>query len=233
MTQPPQEPHPLFGDGAGPPGETPEQRRRRLAEEEERRRRQERREDLVDAAGEFGNQPSGGGGGGDGWSGGSGGSGGGSGGGRGGGGGGDGRGCCGRGGNRDGGDRDSGGGGGGGGGGGRGGGGGNGDCGCDACLISLFSLRLMWIALTSLLRPRGGSPARRLGAAVERYRTEISPRTPPCCTFTPTCSTYGKQALHRHGAVRGTYLTARRLIRCRPGNGGFDPVPGARRAKGH
>ncbi|MYS84333.1 membrane protein insertion efficiency factor YidD [Streptomyces sp. SID5474] len=95
----------------------------------------------------------------------------------------------------------------------------------------MFSLRLMWIALTSLLRPRGGPPARRLGAAVERYRTEISPLTAPCCAFTPSCSTYGKKALHRHGAVRGTYLTARRLIRCRPGNGGFDPVPAARRPK--
>jgi len=92
-------------------------------------------------------------------------------------------------------------------------------------MIGLFSLRLATIALLALVRPHGGSPARRLGSAVERYRTEISPRNAPCCNFTPSCSTYGKKALHRHGALRGTWLTARRLIRCRPGNGGFDPVP--------
>ncbi|MYW01335.1 membrane protein insertion efficiency factor YidD [Streptomyces sp. SID3343] len=88
---------------------------------------------------------------------------------------------------------------------------------------------MMWIALVSLTRPRGGSPAHRLGSAVERYRTEISPKNAPCCNFTPSCSTYGKRALHRHGAVRGTYLTVRRLLRCRPGNGGTDPVPPARK----
>ncbi|MGW9205478.1 membrane protein insertion efficiency factor YidD [Embleya sp. NPDC055664] len=221
MTEPPPEPHPLFAGATGPNDETPEERRRRLEQEEEDRRRRERREDLAEGAGEgLGDLP-GGGGGGDG--------GGGSGGGGGGGG------CFGRGGgdrSRDGNGGCFGGGGGGGGGGGRGGSGGGDGCGgCDPCLLNLLSLRLMWITLTSLLRPRAGAPARRLGAAVDRYRTEISPKTAPCCTFTPTCSTYGKRALHRHGALRGTYLTARRLLRCRPGNGGFDPVPPARPAR--
>ncbi|MEU0937980.1 membrane protein insertion efficiency factor YidD [Embleya sp. NPDC005971] len=224
MTQPPPEPHPLFGEGVGGPGETPEERHRRLREEEEeRQRRRDRREDLADGADAV-NDISGGG---DGGLFGGGGSGGGSGGSGGrGSGGGDRGGCFGGGGNGGGGGSGS--SGGSGSGGSSGSGRGGNDCGCDVCLLSLFSLRLVWITLTSLLRPRGGPPARRLGAAVERYRTEISPQTPPRCAFTPSCSTYGKKALHQHGAVRGTYLTARRLIRCRPGGGGVDPVPPAR-----
>nr|WP_308267820.1 membrane protein insertion efficiency factor YidD [Yinghuangia soli] len=62
--------------------------------------------------------------------------------------------------------------------------------------------------------------------AVHRYRSEISPKHPPCCRYTPTCSTYAVGALERHGAVKGTYLTVRRLRRCNPRHaGGNDPVP--------
>jgi putative membrane protein insertion efficiency factor len=70
------------------------------------------------------------------------------------------------------------------------------------------------------------STAERLIAAVRVYQREISPKRPPCCSFTPTCSAYAVQALERHGAGRGTWLTLRRLVRCRPGAvGGADPVP--------
>ncbi|WP_286158489.1 membrane protein insertion efficiency factor YidD [Streptomyces sp. CB03911] len=63
--------------------------------------------------------------------------------------------------------------------------------------------------------------------AVRYYRTRISPARAPRCPYTPSCSTYAVQALHRHGAVRGARLTAGRLLRCRPGTkGGSDPVPG-------
>jgi uncharacterized protein len=63
-------------------------------------------------------------------------------------------------------------------------------------------------------------------AAVHVYRREISPRRPPCCSFTPTCSVYAVEALQEHGAGRGAWLTVRRLVRCRPGAaGGADPVP--------
>ncbi|KQV04779.1 hypothetical protein ASE03_11450 [Kitasatospora sp. Root187] len=66
-----------------------------------------------------------------------------------------------------------------------------------------------------------------LYGAVHHYRTRISPTRRACCPYTPTCSTYAVQALHRHGAVRGARLTAGRLLRCRPGTrGGQDPVPG-------
>ncbi|MCQ2982688.1 MAG: membrane protein insertion efficiency factor YidD [Treponemataceae bacterium] len=58
------------------------------------------------------------------------------------------------------------------------------------------------------------------------YQVCISPLFPPCCRFYPTCSNYGIQAITRHGPVKGTILTAKRIIRCNPLNpGGYDPVP--------
>ena len=46
------------------------------------------------------------------------------------------------------------------------------------------------------------------------------------CRFTPTCSQYAKEAVSRHGAIRGLGLAVRRLGRCRPGGpSGYDPVP--------
>ncbi|MFJ2775269.1 membrane protein insertion efficiency factor YidD [Kitasatospora sp. NPDC087315] len=73
-----------------------------------------------------------------------------------------------------------------------------------------------------------GFAAGALYGAVRYYRTEISPKRPACCPYTPSCSTYAVQALHRHGALRGARLTVGRLLRCRPGatpRGGADPVP--------
>ena len=58
------------------------------------------------------------------------------------------------------------------------------------------------------------------------YQTCISPFTPPSCRFTPTCSEYAKQALRKHGPVKGLYLAIWRLLRCNPwGGSGYDPVP--------
>ena len=58
------------------------------------------------------------------------------------------------------------------------------------------------------------------------YRACISPLTPPSCRFTPTCSQYAIEALRRHGPLRGSWLTLRRLLRCHHwGGSGFDPVP--------
>jgi putative membrane protein insertion efficiency factor len=72
-----------------------------------------------------------------------------------------------------------------------------------------------------------GRIARRLHTAVGYYRREISPNRPPCCRFTPTCSAYAQAALAEHGALRGSWLTVRRLLRCRPGvtRGTADPLP--------
>ena len=58
------------------------------------------------------------------------------------------------------------------------------------------------------------------------YRTCISPFTPPSCRFTPTCSAYALEALRKHGAIKGLWLAAKRILRCNPwGGSGYDPVP--------
>lgn len=62
------------------------------------------------------------------------------------------------------------------------------------------------------------------------YRLLISPLYGQVCRFHPTCSAYALGAVERHGALLGSYLAARRLIRCHPWNaGGCDPVPDRRR----
>ena len=58
------------------------------------------------------------------------------------------------------------------------------------------------------------------------YKRFISPLLPPMCRFEPTCSVYTMQAVEKYGALRGSWLGARRLSRCHPFNpGGWDPVP--------
>jgi len=65
-------------------------------------------------------------------------------------------------------------------------------------------------------------------AIIQTYRWLISPLLGPSCRFYPTCSAYALEALDRHGALHGSWLAVRRLLRCHPFNpGGFDPVPDA------
>ncbi len=65
-----------------------------------------------------------------------------------------------------------------------------------------------------------------LVAPIRFYQRFISPLTPPSCRFTPTCSQYALEALHKHGPLRGLYLAVRRILRCHPwGGSGYDPVP--------
>jgi putative membrane protein insertion efficiency factor len=61
---------------------------------------------------------------------------------------------------------------------------------------------------------------------VKAYRLLLSPWLGASCRFEPTCSVYAIAALEQHGALAGTYLTLRRLVRCQPWcEGGHDPVP--------
>jgi putative membrane protein insertion efficiency factor len=69
-------------------------------------------------------------------------------------------------------------------------------------------------------------PRRLLASLIRGYQLVISPALPPSCRFTPSCSQYALEAVTRYGALKGTWLAARRLVRCHPFHpGGFDPVP--------
>jgi putative membrane protein insertion efficiency factor len=69
-------------------------------------------------------------------------------------------------------------------------------------------------------------PQRALTTLVRGYRFLLSPWLGSACRFEPTCSAYALQALEQHGAARGSYLAAARLLRCNPWcAGGHDPVP--------
>lgn len=62
---------------------------------------------------------------------------------------------------------------------------------------------------------------------VDGYRRFLSPMLPPLCRFEPSCSSYAREAIERHGAIKGVLLAAWRILRCNPFNKGgqFDPVP--------
>jgi putative membrane protein insertion efficiency factor len=62
--------------------------------------------------------------------------------------------------------------------------------------------------------------------AVRGYQVSISPLLPASCRYHTSCSAYAIEALQRHGAVRGSWLAAKRIVRCNPFvAGGYDPVP--------
>ncbi len=74
--------------------------------------------------------------------------------------------------------------------------------------------------------PRPGPGARILIAGVDVYRLTLAPFLGGHCRFVPSCSVYAIEALQRHGAVAGSSLSLRRLLRCHPFRpGGYDPVP--------
>lgn len=67
---------------------------------------------------------------------------------------------------------------------------------------------------------------------IKVYRYVLSPFVGQHCRFTPTCSEYATEAIELHGALKGGWLTLRRLSRCHPFHtGGFDPVPDNKEVK--
>jgi uncharacterized protein len=63
-------------------------------------------------------------------------------------------------------------------------------------------------------------------AVLKGYKLLLSPLFSGYCRFHPSCADYSAQAIREHGALRGVWLSARRLGKCRPfGGHGFDPVP--------
>jgi putative membrane protein insertion efficiency factor len=65
---------------------------------------------------------------------------------------------------------------------------------------------------------------------IDAYRWLLSPWLGGNCRFHPSCSCYAREAIARHGVLRGSWLAGRRLGRCHPWHpGGYDPVPDAGR----
>jgi uncharacterized protein len=91
-----------------------------------------------------------------------------------------------------------------------------------------LTMRAAWIAGRAGhdRRREAGMAARAALFALSGYKLLLSPLFTGSCRFIPSCSTYMADAIREHGALRGVWLGARRLLRCHPfGGHGFDPVP--------
>jgi len=76
------------------------------------------------------------------------------------------------------------------------------------------------------MNARGPFASAPLLALLRVYRYAISPMVGPACRFEPTCSVYAQRAIERFGALKGSFMATRRILRCHPFSpGGLDPVP--------
>lgn len=67
---------------------------------------------------------------------------------------------------------------------------------------------------------------------IKSYRSLISPLFPATCRFQPTCSQYALEAIACYGAIKGSWLAVKRILRCHPFHpGGYDPVPHCDRSR--
>lgn len=67
---------------------------------------------------------------------------------------------------------------------------------------------------------------KRIGIGLVKMYQRTTRWMPPTCRFTPSCSQYTLEAIEKYGLVKGTWMGAKRIARCHPGNpGGHDPVP--------
>ena len=61
---------------------------------------------------------------------------------------------------------------------------------------------------------------------IRLYQVTLSPLIGRSCRYTPTCSNYGIEAIRKHGPIKGSWLTLKRVLSCNPwGGSGYDPVP--------
>lgn len=68
--------------------------------------------------------------------------------------------------------------------------------------------------------------AKTLIGLIRLYQITLSPFIGRACRYTPTCSNYGIEAIRKHGPIKGTWLTIKRVLSCNPwGGSGYDPVP--------
>ena len=69
-------------------------------------------------------------------------------------------------------------------------------------------------------------PAKFLILFIRIYQVTLSPFIGRNCRYTPTCSNYGIEAIRKYGAIKGGWLTFKRILSCNPwGGSGYDPVP--------
>ena len=69
-------------------------------------------------------------------------------------------------------------------------------------------------------------PAKFLILLIRIYQVTLSPFIGRNCRYTPTCSNYGIEAIKKYGAIKGGWLTKKRILSCNPwGGSGYDPVP--------
>ena len=69
-------------------------------------------------------------------------------------------------------------------------------------------------------------PAKLLILLIRIYQVTLSPFIGRHCRYVPTCSNYGIEAIKKYGAVKGGWLTVKRILSCNPwGGSGYDPVP--------
>jgi putative membrane protein insertion efficiency factor len=65
-----------------------------------------------------------------------------------------------------------------------------------------------------------------LSGMIRFYQKGISPLLGASCRYTPTCSAYGLEAIQKHGPLKGSWLSLKRILTCHPWGGhGYDPVP--------
>ena len=69
-------------------------------------------------------------------------------------------------------------------------------------------------------------PAKFLILLIRIYQVTLSPFIGRNCRYTPTCSNYGIEAIKKYGAIKGGWLTVKRILSCTPwGGSGYDAVP--------